>query len=207
MRASSPCAERRIADRRSARIATLTATNSAAGNSAPCSANTCMLASRSVLPVSSVIADCSRPGDRHAAMAGGVAVAVAGRPGRAGFRQAPVGGKSLADLARQQFGVGLRRRADALHRRHRGYPPGSAARRGYRPPRRRGNRPTRRAPRAARRRSGRRSRIPRPRWSGAARSVWRRSFSAIATRSFIRRLSSQSLRCPSCRRANDRPRG
>ena len=34
-------------------------------------------------------------------MAGGVAVTVAGRPRRAGFRQAPIGGKTLADLARQ----------------------------------------------------------------------------------------------------------
>ena len=119
---------------------------------------------------------CSGPGDPHAAMAGGVAVAVAGRSGRAGFRQSPVGGKALADLVRQQFGVELPRRSGCPSSPRRGCPSGSAARRGYRPPRSRGNRPRRRAPRAMRPKSIRRSRTPRPRWSGAARSVWRRCF-------------------------------
>ena len=80
-------------------------------------AKTCMLASRSALPVSSVIADGSpRPATADAAMAGGVAIAVAGRAGRAGLGQAPVGGETAANLARQQFCVGLGGRADSLHR-------------------------------------------------------------------------------------------
>src|SRR4051794_40889740 len=58
----------------------------------------------------------SWPCDRHAAMAGSVAVAVAGRAGGAGLRQAPIGRKPLTHLARQQFGVRLGCRADALHR-------------------------------------------------------------------------------------------
>jgi hypothetical protein len=57
-----------------------------------------------------------RADDRHAAMAGGVAIAVAGRSGRAGFGQAPIGGKAQADPARQQLRVDFRGRADPLHR-------------------------------------------------------------------------------------------
>ena len=69
-------------------------------------ANACMLACRSLLPVSSVNTALRRPRDRHAAMAGGVAVAVAGRPGRAGFRTGPsrsksAGGSGLPAVSRK----------------------------------------------------------------------------------------------------------
>ena len=57
-------------------------------------ANTCMLASRSAAAGLQRHRRCSaRPAIAHAAMAGGVAVAVAGRAGRAGFGQAPIGGE------------------------------------------------------------------------------------------------------------------
>ena len=49
-------------------------------------------------------------------MTGGVTVTVAGRPGRAGLRQAPIGGKTLADLARQQPRIYFRCGTDSLHR-------------------------------------------------------------------------------------------
>ncbi len=93
-----------------------TSTNSPAAGSAPSlQTPACWLAGH-CSPVSSVNTSVLRPRHRHAAMAGGVAITVAGRPRRAGFRQAPVGRKALAHLARQQFCVRLRRRANALHR-------------------------------------------------------------------------------------------
>ena len=117
-----------------------------------------------------------RARDRHAAVAGGVAVAVAGRAGGAGFRKAPVGGKALRGSGSPAVLRRARTPSECPSSHRRECPSASAARRGYRPPRRRGNRRRRRAPRAAPPRSGRRSRIPRPRWSASARSVWRRSF-------------------------------
>ncbi len=55
-------------------------------------------------------------GHRHAAVTGGVAVAVAGWPRCAGFRQAPIGREAISDPACEQFGIGLRGRTDSLHR-------------------------------------------------------------------------------------------
>src|SRR5882757_4226994 len=100
-------------------------------------------------------------------MAGGVAIAVAGRSCRAGLRQAPIGGEARADLARQQFRVGLRGRTDSLHgliRNVHQNAPGTASRA---------------------------AEINPPVEDSATAMVWRRSislaaiFSAIATRSFI----------------------
>ena len=53
---------------------------------------------------------------RHAAVAGGVAIAVTGRPSRPGLGQAPIGGKALSDLGREQFCVDFRSRTDSFHR-------------------------------------------------------------------------------------------
>ena len=74
-----------------------------------------MFARRSALPVSSVIARSIGPDDRDAGVAGRVAVAVAGRPGRAGLAEAPGRAVPLAHAPRDQQRIGFGRRPQALH--------------------------------------------------------------------------------------------
>ena len=78
--------------------------------------NARMLATRSLLPVSSVIARSVAPGHRDAAVAGGVAVAVAGRAGGAALRQGPARGEALPRGLRQQPRIRLGRGAHAERR-------------------------------------------------------------------------------------------
>ncbi len=68
-----------------------------------------MLARRSALPVRKVCVRPRRPGDGDAGVTGRIAVAVAGRSGRAGFGQRPGGVETFAQALRQQRGVGLTR--------------------------------------------------------------------------------------------------
>ena len=160
----------------------LPATNSALSSQTPA----CWRC-RSALPVSSVNTADRGPAIRHAAMAGGVAVAVAGRSGGAGFGQSPVGRRSAAGVwAREQFRIRLGRRANALHR--------LVGNVHQQPPRiagidhraAEGNRRMRRAPQAAPPRSGRRSRIRQLRSSAAAAirlsgDLFRRSGQGLAS--------------------------
>src|SRR3954471_10032170 len=81
-----------------------------ANSSSACAAKARMLARRSALPVRRVKARCDGPGDRDAGVAGRIAVAVARRPGGAGFGEPPGGVQPLADTLRQERGIRLARR-------------------------------------------------------------------------------------------------
>ena len=129
-------------------------------NSSARLANASMFASRSALPVRSVIArSATGPTNRNAGMAGRVAVAVAGRSGGAGFAKAPGRAVPFAHAPRQQQRIGFRRRPQALHLGVADAEQAPRATLWCRPPRRRESRPRRPAPPARLPRQARRSRI------------------------------------------------
>ena len=127
-------------------------------------------------------------------MAGGVAVAVAGRPRGAGFRQAPVGRKALARPGSPAIWRRAPMPSECPSSPRQECPSAAAARRACRPRRRRGNRRMRRAPTAAPPRSARRWKIPRRQWSVSARSAWRRSVRQWSTSSFMFLQLRRSIR-------------
>ena len=106
------------------------AASTSTSRSSAAAAKARMLATRSPLPVSIVMARSARSGDRDAAVAGRVAVAVAGRPGGAALRHGPAGREALPRGLRQQPRIRLGRGAHAQRRK--------VGQVEQRPPRRRG---------------------------------------------------------------------
>ena len=74
-----------------------------------------MLADRSALPVSSVVARSAGPVDRDASVPRRIAVAIAGRSCRAGLTEPPGRVHGVAHAPRTQHRIGFGRRPQASH--------------------------------------------------------------------------------------------